>query len=604
MSGNPLNDSLKYIKKCEILYVEDDISAQEEIAFFLKNKTKNLFVASNGEEGLELFKKHKPDIVITDIQMPKLDGLEMSSLIKKIDPEVPIIVTTAFTDSNYLFKAIETGINEYLPKPVDLFFMIEKIAKIAKNLFLKKEVEKTRIFLKQYQEAIDKSTLLLKTDKEGRITYINQRFLYLCGFEENELIGRKESVLLEEKTREKQYEEIYEKLNQKKIYEGILHLQTKFKINYIMEATSFPILDENGEIIEFVSIRQDITELYNYRKFLEKQAAFDKRNLLEKTHFINEYQKAIDRATALCQTDLEGKVTFCNDTFAELLGMTKEEIEDKNYFSLMEDKIERNFKKEISQNRSYKTIAKYKTKSGKSLYLNVTFSPITDIRGNIIEIIAMHFNVTKIVELNKEIYYTQTELLFTLGEVVENRSKETSKHIKRVAEYTKLLAKYAGLSEREAEILRIASPMHDIGKVAIPDEILNKPGELTQEEFEIVKKHPLIGYNIFKNSKREIMKAAAVIAKDHHEKFDGTGYPYGKKGEEIHIYGRIVALADVFDALTHDRVYKKAWSTEKVISFIKEQRGKHFDPKLVDIFLEHIDEFIKIKERYKDKETP
>ena len=202
----------------------------------------------------------------------------------------------------------------------------------------------------------------------------------------------------------------------------------------------------------------------------------------------------------------------------------------------------------------------------------------------------------EIQELNKELEDTQKEIVFTLGLVSEGRSQETGEHIKRVAEYSKLLALYYGLSNDEAELIKQASPMHDIGKIAIPDSILNKPGRLTEEEFEIMKKHAEYGYNMINKSNRPLLKAAAIIAYEHHEKFDGTGYPRGIKGYEIHIYGRIVALADVFDALSSKRCYKDAWSDDKIKELIKNERGKHFDPKLVDIILEHYNEFVAIRE--------
>lgn len=129
--------------------------------------------------------------------------------------------------------------------------------------------------------------------------------------------------------------------------------------------------------------------------------------------------------------------------------------------------------------------------------------------------------------------------------------------MKRVAEYSRLLAIKYGLSEQEAEVIRLASPMHDVGKVGIPDAILNKPGPLTQDEFEIMKTHSNLGYEMLKHSNKQVLNAAAIIAQQHHERFDGSGYPYGLRGEDIHLYGRITALADVFDALCSDRVYKR-----------------------------------------------
>jgi HD superfamily phosphodiesterase len=204
-------------------------------------------------------------------------------------------------------------------------------------------------------------------------------------------------------------------------------------------------------------------------------------------------------------------------------------------------------------------------------------------------------------KLVKEIEQSQREVIVTLGEIIENRSKETGNHVRRVAEYSYLLAVKYGLSTKEANFIKNASPMHDIGKVAIPDHILNKPGKLTYEEFEVIKTHTEIGYKMLQHSKRELIKLAATIAYTHHEKYNGKGYPRGLVGMEIPLSGRITAIADVFDALSNHRVYKEAWPIEKIISLFENERGKHFDPKLVDIFLTNIDEFVKINEMYKDR---
>ena len=190
--------------------------------------------------------------------------------------------------------------------------------------------------------------------------------------------------------------------------------------------------------------------------------------------------------------------------------------------------------------------------------------------------------------------------MLTLGEVVETRSKETAQHVKRVAEYSYLLAVKAGLSEDKAQLLRMASPMHDVGKIGIPDSILFKPGKLTEEEFNIIKTHTVIGHSILKNSPRRIMRTAATIALQHHERWDGTGYPHGLAEDETHIFGRITALADVFDALACDRVYKKAWPLDEVLAYLREQRGRQFDPRLVDIFLANIDRLTAIRATYPD----
>ena len=201
--------------------------------------------------------------------------------------------------------------------------------------------------------------------------------------------------------------------------------------------------------------------------------------------------------------------------------------------------------------------------------------------------------------LNKEIEDTLREVVYTMGTIGELRSKETGNHVKRVALYSELFAKYYGLSEKEIKILKEASPMHDIGKIAIPDAVLNKPGRFTPKEYDIMKKHAELGFEMLKYSHRDLLQAAAIVAYEHHEKWDGTGYPRGLKGKDIHIYGRITAIADVFDALGSERVYKPAWEDEKIFKLFKEERGKQFEPKLVDIFFDYIDEFLQIRDKYR-----
>jgi len=217
--------------------------------------------------------------------------------------------------------------------------------------------------------------------------------------------------------------------------------------------------------------------------------------------------------------------------------------------------------------------------------------------GDIIKDIAD--NIHYVEEILKE-ELNQREIILTMGVMGEKRSKETGNHVKRVAEYSYLLAKLYGLSEEEAQLIREASPLHDLGKVAIPDSILNKTERLTAREFDIMKTHAKIGYDILKSSSSPIIKAAAIIAYEHHEKYDGTGYPRGLKKNEIHIYGAIVAVADVFDALGSDRIYKKAWKDEDIINFFIEQTGEHFHPVLANLFLANFEKFLEIRDRFID----
>jgi len=203
--------------------------------------------------------------------------------------------------------------------------------------------------------------------------------------------------------------------------------------------------------------------------------------------------------------------------------------------------------------------------------------------------------------LNKEIIDTQKELIETLGETVERRSKEASHHVRRVANISYELAIKIGLDKKEATLIRNASPMHDVGKIGIPDSVLLKTDNLSDEEFQKMKQHTQIGRDILAHSEKEVLKAASIIAYEHHEKWDGSGYPRGIKGEDIHIYGRITAIADVFDALLNKRCYKDPWPIDDVVEYIKVEKGKHFDPQLVDILLENIELFKAIESDSEDE---
>ena len=206
----------------------------------------------------------------------------------------------------------------------------------------------------------------------------------------------------------------------------------------------------------------------------------------------------------------------------------------------------------------------------------------------------------EVLKATEEIRNREQEVIFRLTKAAEYRDPETGGHIKRMAHYSRHIAMQLGLSAEEQNLLLEAAPMHDIGKVGIPDSILLKPGKLDHSEFEIMKEHAQIGYDMLKDSDKPLLKASAIIAYHHQEKYDGSGYPQQLQGEQIHIYGRITAIADVFDALGSQRVYKKAWSDKEIFKLFKNESGKHFDPVLIQIFFDNIDEFLKIRDDMKD----
>jgi len=232
-----------------------------------------------------------------------------------------------------------------------------------------------------------------------------------------------------------------------------------------------------------------------------------------------------------------------------------------------------------------------------------TDTPLVPLDGHVLDVFCRNVVLAlHAAQLNRDLDHTQQHLITTLGEAIEKRSRETGNHVRRVGEYSRIVARRYGLNEEDSDVLLIAAALHDAGKIAIPDSILTKPGKLTPEERAVMETHAEIGAEMFAGQDMPVLKAAMIIASQHHEHWDGLGYPRKLKGEQIHLYGRIVAIADVFDALSSHRCYKKAWPLDEVVATLKAERSRHFDPELVDLFLNEVDAVVAVQERLRDPE--
>ena len=453
-----------------ILIIDDNPKNIQLAASVLKSAASyNIFFATSGEKGVEQLQNKNYSLILLDINMPGLDGYETATIIKKNEKttKIPIIFLSANANKESIRKGFEFGGADYVTKPFDESELLHRV-KTHVDLFLAKEelhkeVDDTKLLLKQYKVAVDVGSLVSKTDTKGIITYVNDKFCEVAKYSRKELMGKNHNIVRSPDVSKNIFKNMWNTIQSKQIWNGLVKNRAKDGSAYFVEATIIPILDSDNEIIEYISMRTDIT---------------------------------------------------------------------------------------------------------------------------------------KEVELREDIVATQKEVLSTLGELGEWRSQETGDHVNRVALYSELLAREYGCSDTDTQLLKMASPMHDIGKVIIPDNILLKPEKLTDDEFKIMKDHTVYGWEIFHKSKHPLLQTAALIAHEHHEKWDGSGYPKGLKGLDIHMFGRITAIADVFDALSHERVYKKAWEMERVLEFLKAQSGKSFEPKLVDIFLKNIDAIIQIKHTY------
>ncbi len=323
----------------------------------------------------------------------------------------------------------------------------------------------------------------------------------------------------------------------------------------------------------------------------------DKKRLLD----------SLDQNVIFSKTDLNGTITQVSSAFCKISGYSHDELIGSSHNIVrhpdMPASTFRHIWDVIRQQNSITVELKNKNKNGTFYWVESKFEPQYNLNGHHVGYSAIRFDITHRKEaesLQNEIEETQKEVVFRMGAIAETRSKETGNHVKRVAEYSKIFALHIGLDKQEAELIKQASPMHDIGKVGIPDSILNKPGKLDAQEWEIMQTHAQIGYDMLSGSTKDLLKMAAIVAHEHHEKYDGSGYPRGLKGDEIHIYGRITAIADVFDALGSERCYKKAWGDNEIFSLFRSESAKHFDPKLVDIFFNHIDDFLAIRDKLRD----
>ncbi len=355
--------------------------------------------------------------------------------------------------------------------------------------------------------------------------------------------------------------------------------------------------DEHGNPSKSYGTKYNIT--------VEKDRELELIN--EKNRELKLLLASYDKNVLYSSTDLEGIITDVSDAFCRVSGYTREELIGHNHNIVRHPDIPSSVFKalweKLPEQKPFESEVKNLKKDGGFYWVKSFFAPEYNKDGEHIGYTAVRDEITdrkEVESLQKEIEEAQKEIIFKIGSITEGRSRETGFHVKRVAEYSKLFALKYGLSETDAELLKQASPMHDIGKVAIPDDILNKPDILTDNEMNIMKTHAQLGFNMLHGSSRPLLNTATIVAHEHHEKWDGSGYPQGLTALEIHIYGRITAIADVFDALGSDRSYKKAWGNERIFEFFKEQSGKHFEPKLVDIFFDNVDEFLNIRDRLAD----
>ena len=370
--------------------------------------------------------------------------------------------------------------------------------------FYKQNKRKSKM-IEQLTNAIDKTTLVSKTNLKGQITYVNDAFAEISGYTKKELYGKAHNIVRDPNMSKDTFDAMWKQIKLQKTWQGKITNRKKDGSKYIVHATIIPIVDPYGVTIEYISIRHDITDLEKYKNILEKQIEDKTKTLEENIHYSEQYESAIDNSTAILKTDTNNDIVYVNKKFClvsgysadELIGTNCKELRHENHIKMNDCE---NIIKKLQEKETVSLVFTNYTKEKELFFLDTVIHPITDTEDTVVEHLHIMHDISEIINLHQELEDTQKEIIYKMGEIGETRSKETGHHVKRVAEYSKLLGLLYGLNEKDAEILKLASPMHDIGKVGIPDHVLKKPGKLNNVEWDVMKTHAELGYEMLKNS--------------------------------------------------------------------------------------------------------
>lgn len=598
--------ALLYNTIYSILVVDASPISAQYIQTILRPHHYDVEIAQDNAQAQKLLDVTTFDLIILDFSASSTIGESLLVQFRnmKQSMHIPIFILTEHYDANNVRKLIKQGANEFFHKP-----FIEEELLLKVNFWIEferktKEKSYQKVLLQEYKNAVDSSTIVSKTNKEGIITYANDKFCKISGYHYEELIGQPHSIVRHPSVPKETFKQMWETILKGEKWEGVVKNRRKDGSAYWVNAAINPIIDHNGNIVEFISIRTDISSVHEIHDSLQTQLKISEKNFEDAYHMFKQYEHAINESTILTRTDLEGNITFANENFYKTTGFCEEEVIGKNHSIIRHkdtpNEVFTDLWRTLKKGNVWRGVFKNQRKDGNAAWFYSTILPIFNKYRIPLEYMAIRRDITEIINLHEELEATQQEVIYRMGEIAESRSKETGNHVRRVAAYSRLLALKYGLDKKESDLIGSASPMHDIGKVGIPDSILQKPGPLNEAEWEIMRTHAMLGFTILQNSTRPLLQAAAIIAKEHHEKYDGTGYPLNLKGRDIHLYARIVAVADVFDALSHDRCYKKAWEDAAVFEFFEHERGKHFDPQIVDLFLNAKEDFLAIRDSLKD----
>lgn len=594
-------NALANLKNMRVLYVEDDPITRECLAQMIAPWVKRLDVAGDGEAGLNCYSQGRQDIVVTDLGQAGMDSLTMSAEIRRLSPQQLILMLSGQDQAEYLYRSIELGISQFLTKPVGIERLLERMDCMASSLLAQRERARDQQLLEQYRRLLNAQSMVSTWGTDGRLTFANDRLAQLTGHDPASLMGMAMQGLSPADEPDAGLEAAWRDVLTGKQWSGVTRARKRDGGELRLESTLVPILDESGQVDQVLRLDVELTDPRARCAVLSRALGHSERVLRQQRQRLAALGKALDMGTCVCAVDHAGHVLDANHHLANRLGLAEGEMRGMPLadFAPAANLV---LARHGGQGTPapWSQVLAWRHKDGAELWFSVVFVPAGEDGEQEHSMILVCQDISESLELTRELMDTQRDLLGLVNQVVENRSMETGGHVKRVGEIARLMAMRYGLDQERAEMIRVAAPLHDVGKVGIPDAILHKQARLDAAEFEVMKAHARMGYEILSRIDRPMVRMAALIAHEHHEHFDGLGYPRGLTGEHISIEGRIVALADVLDALAHERSYKPAWDDEAIHAYLREERGRKFDPLLVDLALAGWDDIGAIRARYRD----
>ncbi|MBF0423563.1 MAG: PAS domain S-box protein [Magnetococcales bacterium] len=600
----------------------------EMIDLFLKKNGYQVILARNGREAVAAFRDHGADLILMDAFMPETNGFEACIQIKQlqIGCKVPIIMITGLNDNESVHRAFGAGAEEFITKPINWAVLQHRMELLLDQKQMEAVIHESEERFRAMAESA-KDAIISITEK-GKIIYWNHGAETMFGYSREEILGTPLEQIIPTSYLDKHRHGFH-----RAVQTGHMHLGG--------ESVELQGICKNGRILPveislsswkaqkksfFSAIVRDITERTIIRRrqdeTLQSQLAITAllETSLEPLTFKRQLEVALEIITTVpwIQVDSKSAIFLCDSAHGRFELAAQLDLPEELANTCGQIILGHCLCGQVIQNGRIVTSAPgdqylyhmpchdseagsghhcVPIQSGNNLLgvLNLFVSHghecnsreeafLITVSRTLAAVIERRRMEESIHQAQRELRETRLEIIQRLGVAAEYRDTDTGEHIIRMSRYASALGRSLGMSAHEVDLLLHATPMHDVGKIGIPDHILLKPARLTADEFEIIKKHPLIGASILFGQDAEPLKTAHIIALTHHERWDGSGYPYGLKGESIPLVGRICALVDVFDALTMARPYKRAWSAVEALEEIEKNSGRHFDPCLVEKF--------------------